>query len=144
MHMPIPFDTLEYAKKLSAAGVPADHAEAHATALGDVLDGVLGPAVVVHGELAAVEERVMAQLQLAGQQGKQLEQKVDFVSASLTDRLSNLSIVFASKLDTLEQKIDSRLERSDARHHADGRHLQWMMATVLLLNLGILTRMIMH
>ena len=50
MHMPIQFDTLDYAKRLASAGVPTQQAEAHAAALGDVL----GSAVVVHGELAAL------------------------------------------------------------------------------------------
>jgi hypothetical protein len=37
MHMPIQFDTLDYAKRLASAGVPMPQAEAHASALGDVL-----------------------------------------------------------------------------------------------------------
>ncbi|KAB8041187.1 hypothetical protein [Janthinobacterium aquaticum] len=144
MHMPIPFDTLDYAKKLSSAGVPVPQAEAHAAALGDVLDDVLGPAVVVQGELAAIERHMMSQFQLAEQKARQLAQQVEHGTATITDRLNNLAVMLSSKFDTLEQKTDARLERSEARHGADIRHLQWMMATVLLLNLGILTRMILH
>lgn len=144
MHMPMPFDTLDYAKKLSSAGVPVPQAEAHAAALGDVLDDVLGPSIVVQSELAAVEDHLLAQFQLAEQKAKQLAQQVEHGTSSLAERLSNLGILLASKLDTFEQKTDARLERSEARHSADARHLQWMMATVLLLNLGILTRMILH
>lgn len=144
MHMPIPFDTLDYAKKLSSAGVPVPQAEAHAAALGDVLDDVLRPAIVVRGELATVEDHMLAQFGLAEQKAKQLEQKVEHGMTSLTDRLNNLAVMLASKLDTFEQKNEAHLDRSDARHSADVRHLQWMMATLIVLNLGLLSRMLLH
>ncbi|MGK5047656.1 hypothetical protein ACQ4WP_17425 [Janthinobacterium sp. GB4P2] len=104
MHMPIQFDTLDYAKRLASAGVPTTQAEAHASALGDVL----GRAVVVHGELAVLEHNVLGEIKL------------------------------------VEQKIDARLERMDLRHGADMKHVYWMMSTLILLNLGILSKLMLQ
>lgn len=122
MHMPIQFDTLDYAKRLASCGVPTMQAEAHAAALGDVL----GSAVVVHGELAAVERNVLGEIKLVEQRLKSFEQKVD------------------SRFDAWEQKIDARLERMDLRHGADMKHVYWMMSTLILLNLGILSKLMLQ
>ncbi|WP_426075617.1 hypothetical protein [Janthinobacterium sp. PSPC3-1] len=111
MHMPIQFDTLDYAKRLASSGVPTMQAEAHAAALGDVL----GSAVVVHGELAAVERNVLGEIKLVEQ-----------------------------RLKSFEQKIDARLERMDLRHGADMKHVYWMMSTLILLNLGILSKLMLQ
>ena len=122
MHMPIQFDTLDYAKRLASAGVPTPQAEAHAAALGEVL----GSAVVVHGELAALERNVLGEIKLAGQ-------KVD-------NKLGALEL----KMDALEQKFDARLERMDLRQGADMKHVYWMMSTLILLNLGILSKLMLQ
>ncbi|NHQ92241.1 hypothetical protein [Janthinobacterium lividum] len=122
MHMPIQFDTLDYAKRLASAGVPTPQAEAHAAALGEVL----GSAVVVHGELAALERNVLGEIKLA-------EQKVD-------TKLGALEL----KVDALEQKFDARLERLDLRQGADMKHVYWMMSTLILLNLGILSKLMLQ
>lgn len=122
MHMPIQFDTLDYAKRLASSGVPTMQAEAHAAALGDVL----GSSVVVHGELATVERNVLGEIKLVEQKLKSLEQKID------------------SRFDAGEQKIDARLERMDLRHGADMKHVYWMMSTLILLNLGILSKVMLQ
>ncbi|MDN2713129.1 hypothetical protein O0880_27280 [Janthinobacterium sp. SUN118] len=64
--MPVQCDTRDYAKRLASAGVPMSQAEAHAAALGDLL----GAAVVVRGELAALERNLSGEIQ-------PLAQKVD-------------------------------------------------------------------
>ena len=126
MHMPIQFDTLDYAKRLASAGVPTQQAEAHATALGDVL----GSAVVVHGELAALERNLLGEIKLVAQ-------KVD-------TRVDALELKFDTRIDALEQKFDARLERMDLRHGADMKHVYWMMSTLILLNLGILSKLMLQ
>ncbi|WP_035823091.1 hypothetical protein [Janthinobacterium sp. RA13] len=126
MHMPIQFDTLDYAKRLASAGVPTQQAEAHATALGEVL----GSAVVVHGELAALERNLLGEIKLAAQ-------KVD-------TRVDALELKFDTRIDALEQKFDARLERMDLRHGADMKHVYWMMSTLILLNLGILSKLMLQ
>jgi hypothetical protein len=126
MHMPIQFDTLDYAKRLASAGVPAQQAEAHATALGDVL----GSAVVVHGELAALERNLLGEIKLVAQ-------KVD-------TRVDALELKLDTRIDALEHKLDARLERLDLRHGADMKHVYWMMSTLILLNLGILSKLMLQ
>ncbi|MGX9700718.1 hypothetical protein ACWYXK_27535 [Janthinobacterium lividum] len=126
MHMPIQFDTLDYAKRLASAGVPTQQAEAHATALGEVL----GSAVVVHGELAALEHNLLGEIKLVAQ-------KVD-------TRVDALELKFDTRIDALEQKFDARLERMDLRHGADMKHVYWMMSTLILLNLGILSKLMLQ
>ncbi|SDN79240.1 hypothetical protein SAMN05216517_11362 [Janthinobacterium sp. OK676] len=133
MHMPIQFDTLDYAKRLASAGVPTQQAEAHATALGDVL----GSAVVVHGELAALERNLLGEIKL-------VSHNVDTKVGALEVKIDALEHRFDTKLEALEQKVDARLERMDLRHGADMKHVYWMMSTLILLNLGILSKLMLQ
>ena len=126
MHMPIQFDTLDDAKRLASAGVPTQQAEAHATALGEIL----GSAVVVHGELAALERNLLEEIKLVAQ--------------TVDTRVDALELKFDTRIDALEQKFDSRLERLDLRHGADMKHVYWMMSTLILLNLGILSKLMLQ
>jgi len=166
MHMPIQFDTLDYARRLASSGVPTVQAEAHAAALGDVL----GSAVVVHGELAAVERHVLGEIKLVRQELKQLEQKIDArfdaseqkINAHFDASEQKINARFEAweqksnaRFEAWEQRIDSRasiaqqgldarLERMDLRHGTDIRHLYWMMGTLILLSVGILSRLVLQ
>ena len=112
MHMPIQFDTLDYAKRLASSGVPTMQAEAHAAALGDVL----GSAVVVHGELAAVERHVLGEIKLVRQEMTQLEQKIEARFDAWEQRSD-------TRASIAQQSLDARFERMDLRHGADMKHL---------------------
>ena len=177
MHMPIQFDTLDYAKRLASAGVPVQQAEAHAAALGDVL----GSAVVVHGELAALERNLLGEIKLVAQRVDtrvgaldvkidalelKLDSKIDTLELKLDSRIDALELKLDSRIDVLEQKFDSRidafeqkfdarfdhseqkfdarLERLDLRQGADMKHVYWMMSTLILLNLGILSKLMLQ
>ena len=166
MHMPIQFDTLDYAKRLASAGVPTQQAEAHAAALGDVL----GSAVVVHGELAALERNLLGEIKLVSQRidtrvgaldvkidalELKLDSKIDTLEQKLDSRIDALEQKFDARFDnseqkfdarfaTSEQKFDARLERLDLRQGADMKHVYWMMSTLILLNLGILSKLMLQ
>ena len=155
MHMPIQFDTLDYAKRLASAGVPVQQAEAHAAALGDVL----GSAVVVHGELAALERNLLGEIKLVAQRVDTrvgaLDVKIDALELKLDSRIDALEQKFDSRIDAFEQKFDARfdhseqkfdarLERLDLRQGADMKHVYWMMSTLILLNLGILSKLMLQ
>ncbi len=166
MHMPIQFDTLDYAKRLASAGVPTQQAEAHAAALGDVL----GSAIVVHGELAALERNLLGEIKLVAQRVDtrvgaldvkidalelKLDSKIDTLEQKLDSRIDALEQKFDSRIDAFEQKFDARfdhseqkfdarLERLDLRHGADMKHVYWMMSTLILLNLGILSKLMLQ
>lgn len=177
MHMPIQFDTLDYAKRLASAGVPTQQAEAHAAALGDVL----GSAVVVHSELAALERNLLGEIKLVAQSVDtrvgalgvkidalelKLDSRIDTLELKLDSRIDALEQKFDSRIDALEQKFDTRfdnseqkfdarfdnseqkfdarLERLDLRQGADMKHVYWMMSTLILLNLGILSKLMLQ
>ena len=177
MHMPIQFDTLDYAKRLASAGVPTQQAEAHAAALGDVL----GSAVVVHSELAALERNLLGEIKLVSQRVDTrvgaLDVKIDALELKLDSRIDTLELKLDSRIDALElkldsridaleqkfdarfdnseqkfdarfatseQKFDARLERLDLRQGADMKHVYWMMSTLILLNLGILSKLMLQ
>jgi hypothetical protein len=133
MHMPIQFDTLDDAKRLASASVPKQQAEAHATALGEVL----GSAVVVHGELAALERNLLGEIKL-------VSHNVDTKVGALEVKIDALELRLDTKIDALEQKVDARLERLDLHHGADMKHVYWMMSTLILLNLGILSKLMLQ
>ena len=165
MHMPIQFDTLDYAKRLASAGVPVQQAEAHAAALGDVL----GSAIVVHGELAALERNMLGEIKLVAQRvdtrvgaldvkidalelkldskidtlEQKLDSRIDALEQKFDSRIDAFEQKFAARFDHAEQKFDARLERMDLRHGADMKHVYWMMSTVILLNLGILSKLML-
>ena len=166
MHMPIQFDTLDDAKRLASAGVPTQQAEVHATALGEVL----GSAVVVHGELAALERNLLGEIKLVAQQldtrthaldlkidalelkldtridalELKLDTKIDALEQKFDTRIDLLEQKFDARIDTLDQKFDARLERLDLRQGADMKHVYWMMSTLILLNLGILSKLMLQ
>ena len=144
MHMPIQFDTLDYAKRLASAGVPTQQAEAHATALGEVL----GSAVVVHGELAALERNLLGEIKLVSHnvdtKVDSLELKIDALELRRDTRIDALDLKLDTRIDALEHKFDARLERMDLRHGADMKHVYWMMSTLILLNLGILSKLMLQ
>ncbi|MEG2963101.1 MAG: hypothetical protein RR860_10480, partial [Janthinobacterium sp.] len=110
MHMPIQFDTLDYAKRLASAGVPMPQAEAHASALGDVL----GSAVVVHGELAALERNLLGEIKLVSHKVDTkcgaLEFKIDGLERTLDGSKDALEQTFDTRVNALEQKFDTRID----------------------------------
>ena len=52
------------------------------------------------------------------------------------------SLLSAVKLG--EQQIHGQLERMDLRQGADIKHVYWMMSTLILLNLGILSKLMLQ
>jgi hypothetical protein len=60
MSMPIPFDSTRYSNKLSAAGVPHEQAEAHASALAEVFAET---PVAMDADLALLKADILARVQ---------------------------------------------------------------------------------
>ena len=160
MHMPIQFDTLDYAKRLASAGVPTQQAEAHAAALErNMLGEIKLVAQRVDTRVGALDVKIDA-LEL------KLDSKIDTLEQKLDSRTDALELKLDSRIDAMEQKFDSRidafeqkfdarfdhseqkfdarLERMDLRHGADMKHVYWMMSTLILLNLGILSKLMLQ
>lgn len=126
MAVAIPFDTLDYAKKLETAGVPAAQAELQASALGDAL----AKAVVAPGDLAGLEGRLAASIE------------------SVHARIGSLEAKMSARIDSLETKIDAvknelRLELGGqiARLAGTIDSMKWMFGFLAAMNIGILIRL---
>src|SRR5438105_2642985 len=93
----IPFDTLDYARKLETAGVPAAQAEAQAKALGEVLmKSVASPTdlVVLENNLttkvASLESRLDAKFAALEARPDRLEARIESVRNELGAQIAKL------------------------------------------------------
>lgn len=145
---------------------PRRRPKPNASALGEVL----GSAVAVHGELAALDCNLLGEIKLVTQKVDtrthaldikidalklkldtrtdalelKLDTKIDAMEQKFDTRINLLEQKFDARVDTLEQKFDARLERLDLRQGADMKHVYWMMSTLILLNLVILSKLILQ
>jgi hypothetical protein len=102
-------DTLAYANKLKAAGVPSDQAEAHAEALN---------AATVN--LFATKQDI-----------NQLRQNMDARFEALEERID-------ARFDAFKQYVDARFETLEERYRSRFQLLQWMLAFNLALSVAII------
>ena len=121
MPVAIPFDTLDYARKLETAGVPAAQAELQATALGEALaKAVAGPQ-----DLVALESRLSARIDL-------LDAKIETVSNQLTAKIESVA-------NELRLELGARIDRLVATVDT----LKWMFGFIAALNIGMLVRLLL-
>jgi chromosome segregation ATPase len=131
MNMPIKFDTLEYARRLVEAGIPADQAEAQANALSDVLS----EATVAPSELVLLRTDMVARIEMLR---TDIYAKFKALEADVSSRLEALEQRFNAKLDALEQRFNAKLEaleqRLIARFNAKFASLYWMVGISMALH----------
>jgi len=133
----IPFDTLDYAKKLETAGVPAAQAELQATALGDAL----AKAAVAPGDLAGLEGRLTARIE-------SVDARIESLEAKMSARIDSLEAKMSARIDSLDAKIDAvknelRLELGGqiARLAGTIDSMKWMFGFLAAMSIGILIRL---
>jgi len=133
----IPFDTLDYAKKLETAGVPAAQAELQATALGDAL----AKAAVAPGDLAGLEGRLTARIE-------SVDARIESLEAKMSARIDSLEAKMSARIDSLDARIDAvknelRLELGGqiARLAGTIDSMKWMLGFLAAMNIGILIRL---
>jgi len=133
----IPFDTLDYAKKLETAGVPAAQAELQATALGDAL----AKAAVAPGDLAGLEGRLTARIE-------SVDARIESLEAKMSARIDSLEAKMSARIDSLDARIDAvknelRLELGGqiARLAGTIDSMKWMFGFLAAMNIGILIRL---
>ena len=118
----LPFNTLDYARKLEAAGVPSAQAELQATALNDALassvasrDDLTNLENNLDGKFAHLESRVDARFthleSRVDARFVNLESRLDAKFADVDARFANLE----SRLDAKFAHVDARFENVDAR-----------------------------
>ena len=137
MAVAIPFDTLDYAKKLETAGVPAAQAELQAAALGDAL----AKAAVAPGDLAGLEGRLTARIE-------SVDARIESLEAKMSARIDSLEAKMSARIDSLDAKIDAvknelRLELGGqiARLAGTIDSMKWMFGFLAAMNIGILIRL---
>jgi len=93
----IRFDTLDYARKLERAGVPAEQAALQATALNDALAQTGDP----HDELLRVEMKVDRGFADVEARFKQVDARFEHLESKFVTRLDALDFKFTGKIATL-------------------------------------------
>ena len=126
MAVAIPFDTLDYAKKLETAGVPAAQAELQATALGDAL----AKAAVAPGDLAGLEGRLTARIE-------SVDARIESLEAKMSARIDSLD----AKIDAVKNELRLELGGQIARLAGTIDSMKWMFGFLAAMNIGILIRL---
>jgi hypothetical protein len=117
MTMPIKFDTLEYARRLVEAGIPADQADAHAQALSDAL----ATASVTPAELVLVRSELLARMDTLK---SEVYARIDLLKVEIDARFDQLKIEIDARFDQLKIEIDARFE-------SKLRPLRWLLGIAL-------------
>ena len=126
MAVAIPFDTLDYAKKLETAGVPAAQAELQATALGDAL----AKAAVAPGDLAGLEGRLTARIE-------SVDARIESLEAKMSARIDSLD----ARIDAVKNELRLELGGQIARLAGTIDSMKWMFGFLAAMNIGILIRL---
>ncbi|TFW21975.1 hypothetical protein [Duganella callida] len=101
MTMPIKFDTLEYAKKLIAAGVPQTQAEAQSQALQEALiEGTVTP-----GDLLMLKTDMIARIEMLKQGQDMLKLDVEALKHKLTWLAGSFFFLHAVEIGALAHII---------------------------------------
>lgn len=138
MTMPIKFDTLEYARKLAEAGIPADQADAHAQALSDAL----ATASVTPAELVLVRSELLARMDLLKSEvyaridllKVEIDARFDRLNVEIDARFERLNVEIDARFDRLNIEIDARFERFEARTNAKFKVLYWLTGISLVMS----------
>ena len=126
--MAIPFDTLDYARKLEVAGVPTAQAELQATALGEAF----AKAVATPADLAALENRLGGRIDA-------LEARLETVRSELLARIEAVRNELFARIETLKVELSGKIDRLAASIDT----MKWMFGFMAALNIGILIRLLM-
>jgi hypothetical protein len=128
-----PLDTLDYAKKLEAAGVPKAQAELQASALNDALASSAASSSdlsnleqAIDGRFASLQAKIDARFQ-------QVDARFDNVDA----RFDNVDL----KLAHLESRLEARIGSVDLRLGGKIETLQWMFGVMVAMNAAVLVQL---
>ena len=122
-------DTLEYVKRLEAAGVPRAQAEAHAVALRDEIAEHL----VTNADLGAAVDRMEGKIE---QETIRLEAKIEQEIARLDTKIDAVAARLDTKIDALGARLDGRIDRLDDKIDASLLRVENTMWKVGLAMLG--------
>jgi hypothetical protein len=126
MTMPIKFDTLEYARKLAQAGIPAPQAEAQAEALRDVLS----EATVSPGEMGLLRNDMTARMDVLK---TELIARMDALKADMSARMDVLRTDVYAQIAALREDVTAQVA-SLREVNARLTRLSWMTGIALALS----------
>lgn len=121
------FDTLGYTRRLEAAGVPPEQAEAHAVALGEVM----WTQCATKADIYDLREALLSQGGRLDARGLQLQQVIRDVAAASEKRDMRLDAKIDLELQRLEGLIK---EQGDRLHNAWLKQKTDLVAWTLALN----------
>lgn len=134
------FDTLDYARKLEAAGVPVAEAEVHARALNEALLGSVATKADIANlgaEITNLELRINARF-------VQVDARFDQVDARFEQVDARFEQVDARFVD-LESRLTTRIEtvKTELKLDLGGRiqTLGWMLGVLVAMNATIIARL---
>jgi hypothetical protein len=148
-------DTLDYAKKLEAAGVPKAQAELQATALNDALAGAVASrsdlsnlAQRIDGNFASlqakmdgrfqdVDGRFDAMLANIDARFQSVDARFDAVLANVDARFHNVDV----KLAHLESRLEARIGSVELKLGGKIETLQWMFGVIVAMNAAVLVQL---
>jgi hypothetical protein len=130
-------DTLDYAKKLEAAGVPKAQAELQASALNDAL----ASSVASRSDLSNLAQRIDGNF-------ASLEAKIDArfreVEARFDGRFDNVDGRFHDvdlELAHLESRLEARIGSVELKLGGKIETLQWMFGVIVAMNAAVLVQL---
>lgn len=126
----LPFDTLDYARKLEAAGVPSEQAELQARALNDAL----ASSVASRGDLASLQNVIETRF-------ANLDARLERKFAQVDARFENVDIRLANLESRLDAKIDASKNELELRLGGKIETLKWMFGTLVVLNGAMLVQL---
>ncbi len=128
----VPFDTLDYARKLQTAGVPVEQAELQATALSEALAG----SVASRNDLAGLESRLDGKF-------ANFENRIDVkfanLESNLDERFANVDIRFAG----LESRIELKFANLEVKVGGKIETLKWMFGVLVALNGAVFIQLLL-
>lgn len=102
--MPIKFDTHEYVRNLIEAGIPAQQAEAQATALSQAM----AEATVAPSELVLLRTDMIARIEMLR---AEMNGKFDALREQMNSKFDALRAEMIAKLEALEQRLRGYIDR---------------------------------
>jgi hypothetical protein len=117
-----PFDTLDYARKLQSAGVPAAQAEVQASALGEAFAGTVASPADMEAQGASIRAQIASTRADLEAQGASIRAEI----ASTRADLDMLKTFLNARIDALGLEVGGKIDT-----------LRWMLGVVVALNAAV-------
>jgi hypothetical protein len=117
-----PFDTLDYARKLQSAGVPAAQAEVQASALGEAFAGTVASPADMEAQGASIRAEIASTRADLEAQGASIRAEI----ASTRADLDMLKTFLNARIDALGLEVGGKIDT-----------LRWMLGVVVALNAAV-------